>query len=310
MNSSNDPRILSILQEIRARVPELQSIADELQAKWSAIPGDDGTRLGSDFWRPTILCDAVIRIRLFSEQSFIVVETLGLLAMARYVFELVVWLKHIEMDPNFALLYARLLMKQQVEFYENLATHLENEAAMYDRLGKEEEALHREVLSNPANLERVNASAFIAQAMKSASQALDGQLTTNFAIYSEKVETLGYSYVAHLVRTKALVDAQANAQSCRETLDKLNDVWRTTIDSLGVRRWTWEERAKYVGMANEYAFIYSYTSRMLHAHPHSLSTDQKNLEAPEMLLFLKYVEMQFRWIRSLALSFLGHTNLH
>ena len=52
------------------------------------------------------------------------------------------------------------------------------------------------------------------------------------------------------------------------------------------------------------------TSRMLHAHPHSLSTDQKNLEVPEMLLFLKYVEMQFCWIRKMALGYLGHTDLH
>lgn len=49
---------------------------------------------------------------------------------------------------------------------------------------------------------------------------------------------------------------------------------------------------------------------MLHAHPHSLSTDQKNLEVPEMLLFLKYVEMQFCWIRKMALGYLGHTDLH
>ena len=310
MNPPDNPRILSILQEIRASVPELQNIADELRARLSAIPGDNGARLGADFWHPTILRDAVIRIRLFSEQNFVVVETLGLLAMARYVFELVVWLKHIEKDSNFALLYARFLMKQQVEFYEDLAAHLEIEAAMYDRLGKEEETLHREVFSNPANLEIENAGAFIAQATKSASQAVDGQLTTNFAIYSDKCEVFGYSYVAHLVRSKALIAAQANAQSCRETLDELNGVWRTTIDSLGVKKWVWEERAKNIGMANEYAFIYSYTSRMLHAHPHSLSTEQKNLEPPEMLLFLKYVEMQFRWIRNMAIGFLGHTNLH
>lgn len=310
MNSANDPKIAAIIQEIRSQVPELQSLSDELRAKWSAIPGDDGVLLGTDFWRPVIVCDAIVRIRLFSEQNFIVIETLGLLAMARYVFELVVWLKHIERDPSFSLAYARFLTKQQLEFYETLATHLAHEADMYERLGAEEAKLHKDLLSDSIDTNRADAGALIAQAMKSASQAVDSQLTANFAIYSDRVEALGYSYVTHLVRSKAIPDARKNAESCRETLERLNRRWGSTIDSLKVGKWRWEERAKFVGMENEYAFIYSYTSRMLHAHPHSLSTDQKNLEEPEILLFLRYIEMQFRWIRKLAGSHLGRTSLH
>ena len=49
-------------------------------------------------------------------------------------------------------------------------------------------------------------------------------------------------------------------------------------------------------MASEYDFIYSYTSRLLHATPASLTTNQKSLEAEEVFLFRRYVGMQFRWI--------------
>ena len=42
-------------------------------------------------------------------------------------------------------------------------------------------------------------------------------------------------------------------------------------------------------MLDEYSFIYGYTSKLLHATPASLTTDQKNLEANEMGVFLRYI---------------------
>ena len=42
-------------------------------------------------------------------------------------------------------------------------------------------------------------------------------------------------------------------------------------------------------MEEEYDFIYSYTGKLLHATPASLTTNQKNLEPNEVLGFLKYV---------------------
>ncbi len=42
-------------------------------------------------------------------------------------------------------------------------------------------------------------------------------------------------------------------------------------------------------MIEQYEFLYSYTSRLLHATPVSIFTNQKNLEPEEMRLFLEYV---------------------
>ncbi len=39
----------------------------------------------------------------------------------------------------------------------------------------------------------------------------------------------------------------------------------------------------------QYNFIYTYASKLLHATPASLTTNQKNLEPEEMRVFLKYV---------------------
>lgn len=45
-------------------------------------------------------------------------------------------------------------------------------------------------------------------------------------------------------------------------------------------------------MKDEYDFIYAYASRLLHATPASLTTNQKNLEPDEMRVFLKYIRVR------------------
>ena len=58
-----------------------------------------------------------------------------------------------------------------------------------------------------------------------------------------------------------------------------------------MRNSNWKQRAAIVGMAAEYDFVYSYTSRLLHATPPSITTDQKNLEPGEIEMFLRYVKV-------------------
>ena len=54
-------------------------------------------------------------------------------------------------------------------------------------------------------------------------------------------------------------------------------------------KWNLKDHARSVGMDQAYDLIYSYTSRLLHAAPFSILTDQKNLEPSEMVLFLDYM---------------------
>jgi len=57
-------------------------------------------------------------------------------------------------------------------------------------------------------------------------------------------------------------------------------------------------------MPDDFEFIYSYTSRLLHAGPVSITTNQQNLELGEMRMFLEYIhvrigdiiEMAERWL--------------
>ena len=302
MEPSNPPRerLLALIAEIKSLHPKIQPLVDTLKAvcdesKYADIKNQDAL-----FWQTQALTDALIRVRLFIEGNVSHIETLGVLSLCRYTFELVVWLKHFEKDQRFALVYARKLLKQQVEFFRDLGSHLQREITLYDTLAAEEEAVHARILTgakdalpsaDPADIGRE-----IAKSMQDASASIDEKLALQFAIYSSDIKSNGYGFQAHLIKTQALPHANDFAEKNEVLLQRFEEQWNKTIDELKLKLWKWGERAAFVDMGSEYEFIYSYTSRLLHATPASLTTDQKSLEDAEAFMFLRYVLIQFRWI--------------
>ena len=65
-------------------------------------------------------------------------------------------------------------------------------------------------------------------------------------------------------------------------------------------RWQWRGMADKAGILHEYDYIYSYASKVLHATPASLTTDQKNLEMSEVYIFLRYIHVKMLEILDLA----------
>lgn len=167
-------------------------------------------------------------------------------------------------------------------------------------LGEEEKAAHTSILkAATVATPRADAKTIgrkIADDMQEASDLIDKKLALNFTIYSDEIEQNGYNFQAHLIETQALPRALDYAERNRDSLAKFDERWGVTIKELKLKEWNWKARAAYVDMTSEYNFIYSYTSRLLHATPASLSTNQKSLEDNEVLMFLRYIAMQFRWI--------------
>ena len=54
---------------------------------------------------------------------------------------------------------------------------------------------------------------------------------------------------------------------------------------------------------HEYDFIYRFSSKLLHATPASITTDQKNLEMSELALFLKYIYVKIDDVLELASAY-------
>ena len=57
--------------------------------------------------------------------------------------------------------------------------------------------------------------------------------------------------------------------------------------------------------AGSFDFIYSYTSRLLHATPPSITTDQRNLDLSEVDMFLRYVKVRINDLLVIANTLLA-----
>jgi AAA domain len=77
---------------------------------------EESLKTSGTYWALVAYADALTRLRLIVEQNFQFVETLGLLAVTRYIFELVVWLRALAQDRRFGLTYYFQMMDKQIRY--------------------------------------------------------------------------------------------------------------------------------------------------------------------------------------------------
>lgn len=313
-------KLMEAIQSIQELHPNIQPTIDSLRSAMTQFPEAEMEDLDASYWRLQILSDALIKVRLFVENNLRIIETMGVLALTRYVFELVVLVKNLRANEKFAFLYMQKMLLQQCEHFEDYADHIRSEIALYIAMGEEEKSAHDAVIEKYAKKSSATMSARnsrrlgekMAAEINRASSLIDEKLALKFALYSDDIAHNGYAFQAHLIETKVLGSVIEKAEMARASYEKIKAAWSVIVDlfPLNFKKWNWKEMSKHVGMEEEYDFIYSYTSRLLHASPHSLTTDQKNLEDPEVLMFLKYIEQQIKWIMGYADEVLGRRSIH
>ncbi len=312
MNSSLT-KVSAIISEIRDLNPNLIKLYEKAQIRLSTFT--KGLEVDSiDHWKAQILADVILRLRHFIEHNLSHIESLGTLSLCRYMFELVVWLKHIELDDRFALYFTKRVYEGQIEHYERLTNLYKREIEFYRSLAYEERKLHKETidvlsqnLSDPKKLGEA-----IAAETQRIVDLLDARLSKELILMSDDIAENGYSSQAHLIETRTLPEIDRQAGLNRESLRSFEIMWETQISVIhsyfekkefnknGEIIWKWNKRAERVGMTNDYDFIYSYTSRLLHANPVSVSTNQQTLTDDELLIFWRYIKNQSFWVHDYA----------
>lgn len=285
-----------IIANIRALHGPIENLINQFRKVIAQI---DGKKQGGPhkqsgaYWTHVVFTDSLVRLRLFLEQNFNYIETMSLLAVTRYVFELTVWLKLIQKDSRYGFVYYRQLLTKQLDYYTELRAHLIREVEFLREMDVEENKLMEERLEEIKEI-------FEAEARKKAlsrlsddvMQEIDHVASRRFSLYGEQARTNGYGFQAFLVETKVLPDIEKSISGLKQELSNLEQEALPEIRALKVKRWRWDVQAALVDMKEEYDFIYSYASRLLHATPVSLTTDHKNLEPDEMIMFLKYTHVR------------------
>jgi hypothetical protein len=274
------PRYATAIERLEQRLTLLGTGEAIPERKYDTHPE---RKYDTHIWKFYLYQNLLIKLRILIENNFRFVETLSLLATARYVFEALVWIRVLHKDERYGLVaYYHLgsLHVQQVKEHKN---KMDGEIQFYERLAAEESRmLENTVKSNDSVQE-------IGEALRSVTDAVDRRARREFNLYADQAKVNGYLFQAHLLREKELPRIKERMDVVTRELAELEKRLPPSTRILVKHRWNWKDRAKSVGMEKQYEFLYSNTSRMLHATPFSFAVNQKNLEFIEVYMFLEYI---------------------
>lgn len=287
-----ESRVATIAAEIQDLAPTIAELTQRVRAIMTEpqITTLEGRERAETLLPCEIGAEALGRCQILVANNVVVLETLGVISLTRYVFELLVWLRTIQATPLKSLRFLILSLKDGEDHTSQHIAHLEAEAQFLDVIAERDDPIPGMMALQEEHGENLTAE-IVRNAEKARMDVIDFEARRHFIAYAADAKVNGYGFQAHLIRKKAVIAAQANLETKRQVrLDFVDRFSQSLIDEAGgVSKWNWFDSAKAVGMEPEYQYIYRYTSRLLHATPTSFYTTSKNLELTEMRLFLEYV---------------------
>lgn len=216
-----------------------------------------------------------------------------LVALARNLFENIIWLKLFNKDADYGLVFYHHLLNDQLKSQQQVIEKNIGEIKLFKELA-EEDTMDLGPFSELMN--KTNASEEeLNQAREYLSNQgarVDEKARNAFSIYAEAAKVNGYSYQAHIIETIVIPEHEKRISVLNEHLEELNNSHSkaelSKLKKLGASSWNWYEKAQIVKMKDHYHFLYAFTSRSLHCTAMSTITP-KILDDKERYLLLDYI---------------------
>lgn len=256
-------------------------------------------KYSADNWRRNTYGNVLVRLRQITENNFRVIETLSLLVTARYVFEINIWLRLFGLNKDYCLVYYKELLKTQLRYYEDSLAQVHREIALLKKFGEMDDKSTRSVIDQKIKSASV---VYFGSDLRSAMDHVDAEAARHFSIYSDQAKTNGYDFQSYMVEKNAIPPIEASIAALKNDISELEQKVPASVLKLMKGRWQWRGMSEKAGILDEHDYIYSYASKLVHATPASITTDQKNLEIPEVCIFLKYIHVKLLEIIDLARS--------
>ena len=116
MDTNFEKQVTQLVESIKKQHTALDAEAKRLRT--SEII-DRFDKWNHNSWCLSVTGDCLVRLRLFTEQNFNFIETMGVLAVARYIFELRVWIKLFKLDTRYGLVYYAQLLETQHRYWKD-----------------------------------------------------------------------------------------------------------------------------------------------------------------------------------------------
>ncbi len=254
-----------------------------------------------DSWCFAAAGDSLVRLRLFTEQNFNYIETMSTITVARYIFELSIWLLLFKLDRRYGLVYYAQLLDTQHKYWKDYRAQIDREIAFLEDFERKERDTQQDALNQIRAISdpKIQKQRLIA-ANKTVTDIIDKDACRRFSIYLEQAKHNGFVFQAHLLKEKLIPEIDQSIEDITSEISAFNASVPQGIKDLIPRKWQWKQMAQKVSLVDEYDYIYAFSSKLLHATPASITTDQKNLELSELVVFLKYIEVKIQDVLELA----------
>ena len=228
-------------------------------------------------------------------------QDLSLIALARNVFENLIWLKLFNEDKNYGLIFYRHLLKQQLDSQLQAINKAQEEIELFKGLALED-VLDFDLLlpliddNTTAEEKALLVSVFI----REHSEKIDLKARSAFSIYADQAKFNGYADQAHLIESQIIPHHQERINTLNDHMDELlRSIPMDINPKLKAEcfkkkpQWNWRSHASKLRMDSQYDFLYTLTSRLLHSTPMSLITPTE-LSSQEKCLLLDYLHLSIK----------------
>jgi len=299
--------IADLAKNIRENRKHLETAAEPFRTKEK---GDNFDIKNADDWCNSVFGDSLIKLRLFTENNFNYIESISLISVTRYIFEMSVWLKLLVKDSRYGLVYYALLIKGQREYWTRYQEQVNREVLFLESMEEEEKELTKKRLEEISlmgkNEDTIKSADTLFEYVKN---IIDSKADMRFSIYAEDAKFNGYGFQAALIKENQLKLIESSLIEIAKEKGKFEENTPNDVKDMVIKNihWKWDKKAKEADLLDEYSFIYPFTSKLIHAVPTSITTDHKNLEYQEMVLLLRYINMKIKDIIQLSRNYI---NIH
>lgn len=205
-----------------------------------------------------------------------------------------IWVKLVNQNSDYALIYYLEGLNNNIQHYTKYIEQLQIESEfLLDIDEKQSELIVQQrdhLLKNSDSMTEEEMSNYVSNSIKN----FDTQFSSDnaFSLYFDNARVQGFKRTSDHIIDNQIPRFRAKLAELElekvELISKLSPEQQELVPSNRNRR-RWDLKASETDMTKEYKFIYSYTSKLLHATPMSISADQQDLMQQESDMFVRYI---------------------
>jgi len=211
-----------------------------------------------------------------------------IVAAARNLFENLVWCLLFRGNVEYGLIFYEQLLREQIGSLESHIAKIDSEIKLFDEL-ETTESKDRKTLLDRLGRGEIDLSRFNRLSDEAASN-VDARARLAFAIYGSQAIYNGYGFQRYLLIEEIKPALELELQPLKADLRSLEQSMSDSCKALrneigGPRRVNWSMAATKIGMKDEYDFVYSFASKMLHSKAFSTIPNSQLSEDEAILMF-------------------------